>query len=206
MICAEKRVVASLWWENETSVPFTQVAAAFKKQIPLREAEANANLIYLSVLVTIRSADRFLTLASSQGANALRTLGLSGCVKGVDANLFASEPFGIDHAARRTIGEQSAARTQEIDNLSALVSFNKLQCIRLSEVAGASGASDTVLLLTSYQCNDPDNFLRRFPSHRLPRWTRVPCEINHLEGLEPTSKWLIGRWMVDGASCFELQR
>lgn len=48
-----------------------------------------------------------------------------------------------------------------------------------------------MVLFTEFECSDPDEFLSYVPAHRLPRWTRVPAEINDFSSLEPISRKLM---------------
>ena len=192
VICADQSELDALWKSGSDKIPFSRIAKAFTRQLPLLQVESEATMVHLRILVTIRCLDQILTLAAINGSSLGpgRTLGIFGYLKGMDLDLFSLEPFGIDEAARRTVSEQSMAPQESVDELTQLIGYDSLQCLRLLDQDDAKNA---VVLLTAYECDDPDKFISHIPSHRMPRWTRIPSEINDFNALEPVSRCLINQ-------------
>lgn len=190
VLCADAREFELVADVTGGVVLFGLVARFFRKQVPLRRAERDGRLVRLRLLVIIRYADRIMTVSALDGADmgSGRSLGLLGYVKGDDADLFSTEPYGIDAAARRTVAEQSAAPKEAVEALSRRTPAEGVRCVR---VAGSGGQAGSLILLTEFECRDPEEFIGHMPVNRSPRWTRVPSEINDVSGLEPVSRQLM---------------
>lgn len=194
ILCADDQELTRVVDHDLGLFLFKLIAPLFRKQLPLKRADRERKLVRLRVLVLVRFKDRILTVAALDAADTGpgRSFGFLGYVKGDDANLFSTEAFGVETAARRTIAEQSMAPAEIIETLSRTSEFDELRCLRID---GPSDANASVVLLAEFECRDPDEFLAQVPAHRLPRWVRVPTEINDTSGLEPISRRLM---MSDG--------
>jgi hypothetical protein len=171
---------------------FVSVAHLFKKQFPLRRVEQDQALTFLRLLVMIRSGDRVLTLATTDRSDlpSGRSIGMLGYVKAKDHDLFSNEPVGVNAATRRTIIEQSNFPRNRVDEITQNVPFDKLRCTRAYTV-NDSKQDNSIVVVTHYECSDPDEFISLVPASRQPRWTRVPSEINDVSCLEPVSRHLL---------------
>lgn len=186
VICAAQEDIDAMWTAGATVAPFSGLAKAFTRQLPLLEVEKEPSLIHIRLLVTIKCLDKFLSMNSMLTANEAsgRSLGFGGYLKGMDADLFSTDPFGFDEASRRTLAEQTTLSKEDLDGLTSLMADHSLQCIkRLNQ----DEAGNSVVLLTSYECSEPDKLLSHIPTHRSPRWVQVPSGINNYENLEPVS-------------------
>ncbi|WP_256940723.1 hypothetical protein [Acetobacter indonesiensis] len=186
VLCADRKDLDLTFQSESGIVKFQSIAQQFQRQIPLRLAEKDSLLVYVRLLVMIRSASRLLTLTAMEGAEfgSGRSIGLLGFLRGSDADLFSDEPHGIDFAARRTIAEQSSASVHQIHELIRLHPRQDLWCM---PVANVHSRNNSVVLFVQYQCEKPDEFISFFPGSRAPRWTQVPTEINDIATLEPIS-------------------
>ncbi|MDA5193881.1 hypothetical protein [Govanella unica] len=162
---------------------FESIAHWFRREVPLRVAENDANLIYLRLFVMISSNNGLLTLTALDGSEfgSGRSIGLLGFIKGKDADLFSDEPYGINLAAKRTIAEQSNASIRQIHKLTSSKPSAAFHCI---SIADAPNRNSSVVVFVQYQCDSPDEFIDLFPSGRTPRWMRIPAEINDISTLE----------------------
>lgn len=190
VLCADALELEAVVHGNRGLILFSLVSRHFRKQVLLRRAEHDVGLVRLRLLVIIRYRDLILTLAALDGADmgSGRSLGLLGYVKGDDADLFSTEAFGIDAAARRTVAEQSTAPRKTIDALAQRTTSETLRCM---PVAGPDQQAGSLIMLTEFECLDPDEFIGHVPANRSPRWTRVPAEMNDISGLEPVSRHLM---------------
>lgn len=196
VICADQEDIDAMWNGSVSVAPFSGLSAAFMRQIPLLEVENEPSLVHLRILVTIKCLNKFLSLNSMPTASG-RSLGFSGYLKGKDADLFSSEPFGFDEASRRTIAEQTTLPKEDIDDLTALMAIKSLQCIKRLDQHEASGS---VVLLTSYECAEPEKFISHIPAHRSARWVQIPTEINDRDSLEPVSRTVVDNHVLTLAS------
>jgi hypothetical protein len=189
VICVKREVLNRLWENNSYSANFHQIESSLLHQVPLQHAERTADLIHVRIFVIIHCIDSVLTLTALAGTDLGRgrSLGLLGYLKGSDTDLFSPDSWGIDHAARRTIAEQSTLSPEEINALKERISTTSLQCLRLFDQT----ISDSIVIISSYECNNPDELLSNIPTHRSPRWVRVPSEINDITDFEPISNQLL---------------
>lgn len=197
VICADKAELQGVWRKQGEYVPLQSVVRAFKKQIPLLEAERSLELVHLRLLVTIKCLDRVLTINSqhdpSYGAG--RSLGFFGYLKGVDIDLFSRDRFGLQQASFRTLEEQTGLNQQALEQLTEAIEFDAINCLKVMDNAQAK---NSIAVLTAYECDEPEKFISHVPSHRSPRWARIPSEINDVGSLEPLSKQLFSnRDLVD---------
>lgn len=190
VLCADREELDSVLQSETGLVEFQSISQRFRRQVSLRIAEKNPNLVHLRLLVMICSSQGLLTLTAMEGSEFGngRAIGLLGFLRGSDADLFSDEPYGIDLAARRTIAEQSSASPRRIHELTRRYPGQALRCLR---VAGAHSRINSVVLFVRYECEKPDEFIRFFPASRTPRWTRVPAEINDTSTLEHVSSRLV---------------
>ncbi|MBY5707506.1 hypothetical protein HFO38_33255 [Rhizobium leguminosarum] len=190
VLCADAHELSTVFDQDPRLLLFKLIAPFFQKQLSLKRADRDRKLVRLRLLVIIRFRDRLLTLTALDAADTGpgRSFGFLGYVKGDDANLFSSETFGVDAAAKRTISEQSMAPAEIIETLSKTSDFDELRCLHIEGPADGYGS---VVLLAEFKCRDPDEFLAQVPAHRSPRWARVPSEINDILSLEPISRKLM---------------
>jgi len=190
VLCADARELELVIGGSVGLVLFSLVSRIFKKQMPLRRVERDRKLVRLRLMVIIRHHDKILTLASIDGSDmgTGRSLGLLGYVKGDDADLFSTEPYGIDAAAQRTVIEQSSVPREAVEALSKRRTSDELRCVR---IIGADDQAGSLVLLAEFECLNPDEFIGHVPAHRAPRWSRVPSDINDISGLEPVSRHLM---------------
>lgn len=191
VLCADRNELDTALLIGSGPVDFEAISHWFRRQVPLRVAEKDPNLVYLRLLVMVGSTNGLLTLAALNGAEfgSGRSIGLLGFIRGSDADLFSDEPYGVDLAAKRTIAEQSSASIHRIHKLTNRQPGRALRCIR---VADAQSRDNSVVLFVQYQCENPEEFINFFPSSRAPRWTRVPAEINDISTLERISSRIVG--------------
>ncbi|CAN7263896.1 HTH domain-containing protein [Mesorhizobium caraganae] len=197
VLCADRKELDSALQSGARPVEFQSIAQWFRRQVPLRIAEKDPNLVHLRLLVMIGSSSGWLTLAALEGSEfgSGRTIGLLGFLRGSDADLFSDEPYGIDLAAKRTIAEQSSASVRRIHELTRRQPGLALRCVR---IADAQSRDNSVVLFVQYQCERPNEFIRFFPASRAPRWTRLPAEINDISTLECVSSRFVAL-AADGA-------
>lgn len=190
VLCADRKELDSALQSGSGPVEFEAIAQWFRRQVPLRVAEKDPNLVYLRLLVMIGSSSGMLTLAALDGSEfgGGRAIGLLGFLRGSDADLFSDEPYGIDLAAKRTIAEQSSASVRRIHKFTSRQPGRTLLCIRMADT---QSRDNSVVLFVQYQCQSPDEFINFFPASRAPRWTRVPAEINDISTLERVSSRLV---------------
>lgn len=186
VLSADREELDSTLQSGTGLVEFQSIAQRFRRQVPLRIAEKDSNLVHLRLLVMICSSSGLLTLAAMEGSEfgSGRAIGLLGFLRGSDADLFSDEPYGIDLAARRTIAEQSSASMRRIHELTRRHPGRALRCIRIADV---HSRNNSVILFVQYQCEKPDEFILSFPASRAPRWMQVPAEINDISTLESVS-------------------
>lgn len=197
VLCADRKGLDSALHDWTGPVEFSSIAQQFQRQVPLREAEKDSKLVHLRLFVMICSSNGLLTLTAMAGTEFGngRAIGLLGFLRGADADLFSDEPYGIDLAAKRTIAEQSSASVRQIHELTRRHPEQTLCCIR---VADAFSRNNSVVLFVQYQCEKPDEFIHLFPASRVPRWTRIPAEINDISTLERVSSCFV-KLAADGA-------
>lgn len=196
VICAAQEDVDAMWIRGGSIVPFTGIAKAFTRQLPLLEVEKEQSLVHIRLLVTIKCLGKFLSLNSMLTASETsgRSLGFSGYLKGMDADLFSVDSFGFDEASRRTLAEQTTLPKDDLYNLTSLIADHSLQCIRRLD---QDEAGKSVVLLTSYECAEPDRLIAHIPTHRSPRWVQIPSEINNRDSLEPVSRAIVDNHVLD---------
>ncbi|WP_120499927.1 winged helix-turn-helix domain-containing protein [Roseovarius sp. EL26] len=196
VICAAQEDIDTMWTAGATVAPFSGLAKAFTRQLPLLEVEKEPSLVHIRLLVTIKCLDRFLSLNSTLTASETsgRSLGFSGYLKGMDADLFSIDSFGFDEASRRTLTEQTTLPKDDLCNLTSLIADHSLQCIKRLD---QDEAGKSVVLLTSYECPEPDRLISHIPTHRSPRWVQIPSEINNRDSLEPVSRAIVDNHVLD---------
>lgn len=187
VICAEREELESIWKDSESLVPLTSILAAFSKQVPLVEAENSLQLVHLRLLVSIKSLGRVLTVNSQRDPSygQGRSFGFLGYLKGVDIDLFSRDHLGLKEASFRTLQEQTGLQRQLIEQTIKTVGLDAIDCLSLLD---SSEAQNSVVALTSFECDQPEEFVSRIPAHRTPRWVRLPNEINDVDALEPLSQ------------------
>lgn len=187
VICADREELESIWKESESFVPLTSVLAAFSKQVPLVEAEKSLQLVHLRLLVSIKSLGRVLTVNSQRDPSygQGRSFGFLGYLKGVDIDLFSRDHLGLKEASFRTLQEQTGLPRQLVEQIIKTVELDAIDCLSLLD---SSEAQNSVVVLTSFECDQPEEFASYIPAHRSPRWVRLPSEINDLDSLEPLSQ------------------
>ena len=187
-----------MWTTGASVAPFSGLAKAFTRQLPLLEVEKEQSLVHIRLLVTIKCLDKFLSLNSTLTASETsgRSLGFSGYLKGMDADLFSVDPFGFDEASRRTLAEQTTLPKDDLYSLTSLIADHSLQCIKRLD---QDEAGKSVVLLTSYECAEPDRLISHIPTHRSPRWVQIPSEINNRDSLEPISRVIVDNHVLDMA-------
>lgn len=197
VLCADRKELDSALESGSGPAEFASIAQWFRRQVPLRIAEKDPNLVYLRLLVMIGSSSGLLTLAALDGSDfgSGRAIGLLGFLRGSDADLFSDEPYGIDLAAKRTIAEQSSASVRRIHELTSPQPDRALRCVRIADV---ESRDNSVVLFVQYRCESPDEFINFFPASRAPRWTRVPAEINDISTMERLSSRFV-ELAADGA-------
>jgi len=190
VICAERDELESIWKDSENFVPLASVLTAFSKQVPLVEAETSLQLVHLRLLVSIKSLGRVLTINAqrepSYGQG--RSFGFLGYLKGVDIDLFSREDLGLKEASFRTIQEQTSLPRQVIEKLTRTIELDAIDCLRLLD---SSEAQNSVVVLTTFECSQPEEFISYIPAHRSPRWVRLPSDINDVNTLEPLSEKIL---------------
>ncbi len=196
VICAAQEDVDAMWTCSTSYAPFSGLAQAFTRQLPLLEVENERSIVHIRLFVTIKCLGKFLSLNSNLKESELsgRALGFSGYLKGMDADLFSVNPFGFDEASRRTLAEQTTLPKEDLHSLTSLIADQSLQCIRGLD---QHKAGEAVVLLTSYECTEPDKLISHIPTHRSPRWIKVPAEINNLDSLEPVSRVVVDNQILD---------
>ena len=189
VICAAQEDVDAMWTTGASVAPFSGLAKAFTRQLPLLEVEKEQSLVHIRLLVTIKCLDKFLSLNSTLTAS--ETSGRS-----LDADLFSVDPFGFDEASRRTLAEQTTLPKDDLYSLTSLIADHSLQCIKRLD---QDEAGKSVVLLTSYECAEPDRLISHIPTHRSPRWVQIPSEINNRDSLEPISRVIVDNHVLDMA-------
>lgn len=186
VICADRGELESIWKDSENFVPLASILTAFSKQVPLVEAEKSLQLVHLRLLVSIKSLGRVLTINAqrepSYGQG--RSFGFLGYLKGVDIDLFSRDDLGLTEASFRTIQEQTSLPRQLVEKLAKAIELDAINCLRLLD---SSEAENSVVVLTTLECSEPEEFISHIPAHRSPRWVRLPSEINDVDTLEPLS-------------------
>jgi hypothetical protein len=187
VICADREELESIWKDSESFVPLTSILAAFSKQVPLIEAEKSMQLVHLRLLVSIKSFGRVLTVNSQRDPSYGhgRSFGFLGYLKGVDIDLFSRDNLGLKEASCRTLQEQTGLPSQLVEQIIKTVELDAIDCLSLLDL---SEAQSSVVLLTSFECDQPEEFASHIPAHRSPRWVRLPSEINDTDALEPLSQ------------------
>lgn len=187
VICADREELERIWKDSESFVPLTSVLAAFSKQVPLVEAEKSLQLVHLRLLVSIKSLGRVLTVNSQRDPSygQGRSFGFLGYLKGVDIDLFSRDHLGLKEASFRTLQEQTGLPRQLVEQITKTVELDAIDCLSLLD---SSEAQNSVVVLTSFECDQPEEFASHIPAHRSPRWVRLPSEINDVDALEPLSQ------------------
>ncbi|WP_350334325.1 winged helix-turn-helix domain-containing protein [Coralliovum pocilloporae] len=190
VICADKDELDSIWKDRESFVPLTSVLAAFSKQVPLVEAEKSLHLVHLRLLVSVKNLGRVLTVNSQRDPSygQGKSFGFLGYLKGVDIDLFSRDHWGLKEASFRTLQEQIGLPRQTVEQLTKSIELDAIDCLRLLD---SSEAQNSVVVLTSFECDQPEEFASHIPTHRSPRWVRLPSEINDVSALEPLSKKIL---------------
>lgn len=190
VLCAYKSEVAAAWRHDNDHVPLASVLRAFNRQLPLSRAERSPDVAHLRILVCIRNDDRVLTV-NSHGDPSFgpgRSVGFLGYLKASDIDLFSQQEFGLNEASLRTLREQTGLSGLELGKLTACVALESLTCFSAFDV---SPSDVSVVVITAYECKEPDQFMSQVPSHRQPRWACIPKEINDIDALEPLSKKML---------------
>lgn len=191
VICADREELESIWKDRESFVPLTSILAAFSKQVPLVEAEQSLQLVHLRLLVSIKSLGRVLTVNSQRDPSygQGRSFGFLGYLKSVDIDLFSRDHLGLKEASFRTLQEQTGLPPQLIVQTIKTVELDSIDCLSLLD---SSEAQNSVVVLTSFECDQPEKFASHIPAHRSPRWVRLPSEINDVTSLDPLSQKIFG--------------
>jgi hypothetical protein len=190
VICADREEVESICRDSENFVPLTSVLEAFSKQFPLVEAEKSLQLVHLRLLVSIKSLGRVLTVNSQRDPSygPGRSFGFLGYLKGVDIDLFSRKHLGLKEASFRTLHEQTSLPRQIVEQLTNTIELDAIDCFSLLD---SLETHNSVVMLTSFECDKPEEFTSHIPTHRSPRWVRLPSEINDVDALEPLSRKIL---------------
>ena len=74
-----------------------------------------------------------LTALNGEDIRGGRSLGFLGYVKAADYDLFSTEPYGVDAAARRTISEQTSAPQETVAELFERTTCRSLWCLPIAD-------------------------------------------------------------------------
>ena len=190
VICADREELQRIWKDYMSYVPLMSILSAFSKQISLEEAEKSLHHVHLRLLVSIKSHDRVLTVNSQSDPNYGngRSFGFLGYLKGVDIDLFSRDHLGLNEASFRTLKEQAGLPREIAEQLKISIKIDSINCLKLSN---SSELQNSVVVLTSFECDQPDEIASHIPPRRKPKWVRLPNEVNNIETLEPVSREIL---------------
>ena len=190
VICADREELRSIWKDYMSYVPLMSILAAFSKQVSLAEAEKSLHHVHLRLLVSIKSRGRVLTVNSQSDPNYGngRSFGFLGYIKSFDIDLFSRDNLGLNEASFRTLKEQAGLPREVAEQLKIAINIDSINCLRLSN---SSEFQNSVVVLTSFECDQPDEIVSHIPTRRKPKWVRLPNEVNNIETLEPVSREIL---------------